>query len=565
MYEQEDFILKINIMLTIKWYKIKLLQEDKSLDIKDILLKNRWIEVFEQKWFFNPSFDDLLDPFLFDWMNIAVERILKAKVYKERVIVFWDYDVDWVSSTAMLVRFLSEIWLEVSYRLPHRANDWYWLKTYLIDEISEKNVSLIITVDCWTRDIEAINHANSLWIDIIITDHHIAPEILPENVVAIINPKLEDSKYPNKYLSWSWVTFKLLHAICKNIFSNADTLKYLKKYIDFAMLWTISDCMPLTWENRVIAFLWLKQLKNSCSCWLKKLIEWTDPEKLDGDIIWFKVWPRLNAAWRMDSPYKALRVLLTWEKNLDEAIKEIENLNSKRKTSTEIFIKHATDNIDINKNVIFYESSDIWHWIIGLIAWRLCEAHNKTSIVLKNERERLIASCRSPGYINIISILEEFKDMFLVFWGHDQAAGFSILKENFSDFKDQFEKRVSHLSCNIDIIKYIEIDLALNMEEINFNLIEIIEKMRPFWYSNPKPIFMIKNIDFKAIEYLWKEQKHLKIFTNYKNININAFWFWEYLEILKKAENISIIFELERNVWNNKESISLNVRDIVLL
>ena len=550
-------------MLTLKWSKIKLLSEWEKLDIIEVLMKNRWIWSNLQS-FFNPDFSDLNDPFSLDWIKEATLRIIQAKEKGERVVIFWDYDVDWVSSTAMLVRFFTEIWIEISYRLPHRINDWYWLKKHFIDDILEKNVKLLITVDCGTRDIEVTHYATSKWIDVIITDHHAVPEIIPTNLIALVNPKLKDSNYENKNLSWSGVAFKLLHAVSLNIFWEHWTNKILKKYIDFAMLWTIADCMLLTWENRTIAYLWLKQLKYSQSHWLKRLIEWSDPENLDSDIIWFKVWPRLNAAWRMDTPYKALKVLLAWEKNLDEAMEEIENLNNKRKLSTEKFIKKAFEFIDSDKNVIFFDSTEIEHWIIWLIAWRLCEAYNKVAIVLKDEWDRLVASCRSPEHISIIKSLEEFKEMFLFFWWHDGAAWFTILKENFEKFKEEIEKSLEHLYCENVIPKSIEVDAYINLSQIDFELINKIEQIRPFWYWNPKPLFLLKDFDWSYVDYLWKDQKHLKFSTPYKNISIKAFWFWEHFEKIKNKWIISLVIELERNVWNWIESISLNTKDIIL-
>lgn len=597
-------------MLTLKWHKIKLLQDKKIDDIVSILLKNRKISEDNLEVFYNPKIEDLADPFLFDGMNLSVERILLARENKERVVIFWDYDVDGVSSTAMLSKFFSEIGIEVSYRLPHRVNDWYWLKKHFIDDIASKNVWLLITVDCGTRDIDAIAHAKSLGIDVIITDHHAVPEVIPENVVALINPKLPNSKYPNTNLSGSWVAFKLLQATLlslsswakhsevegsfKNIshpelsegstisslnskrvesedsslsFRMTNNLNYentLKKYIDFAMLGTVADCMPLVGENRVITYLWLEQLRHTHSAGLKRLIEWRNWTNMDADIVWFKIWPKLNAAWRMDSPYKALKVLLASEWNLDEIMDEIEDLNIKRKISTEKFIKKALENIDETKNVIFFDSSEIEHGIIWLIAGRLSEAYNKVAIVLKDEWDRLVASCRSPENISIINALSDLKDMFLLFWWHDGAAGFTISKNKLKEFKIAIEKKIAHLSCNLDTDKFIEIDSIISPDQIDFNLLENIEKLRPFWFGNPKPLFLLKDFKFEAINFLWKDEKHLKFITNLKNIDIKAFSFWPYFHEIKRARNISLIIEIERNIWNGKESISLNVKDMII-
>ncbi len=549
-------------MLTIKWFRLKILEEN-SKNITETLLKNRKISQNLEN-FFNPSILDLYDPFLFDWMEESVNRILEAREKKERVIIFWDYDVDWVSATAMLVKFFIEIWIEVSYRIPHRVHDWYGLKNYFIDEIAKKDTKLLITVDCGTRDIETISYAKSLWMDVIITDHHFVPTIIPGWIIALINAKLDSSKYPNKNLSGSWVAFKLLQALASKLFEKKEYNKIIKNYIDFAMLGTVADCMSLTWENRVITFLWLKQLKDSSSAWLKKLIEWHNGDDLDSSLISYRIWPKLNAAWRMDSPYKALKVLLASEKNLDEIMEEIEDLNTKRKVSTEIFLKKAMEDVNKWSSIIFYDSTEIEHGIIWLIAWRLCEAFNKIAIVLKDEWDKLIASTRGPEYVSIIEILEEFKEMFIVFWGHDQAAGFTISKEKFPIFKEKIENKVIELTEKIDKTRWLEIDTIIDLSQIDFDLLEQIEKFRPYWIWNPKPLFLLKDFSFSSIEYLWREQKHLKFLTNQFWIDFKAFWFWEHYLKLKNQKTISLIFSIERNIWNGKESINLNVVDIVL-
>ncbi len=551
------------LMNTIKWNRLEI-RDNQAKNIKEILILNRQINSLSDKEYFSPEISDLLDPFLLPGMNAAVNRIIKALDNSERIVIFWDYDVDWVSSTALLVKFLNEIWAKVSYRLPHRANDGYWLKKHFLDDIKNNDVKLLITVDCWTRDIDEINYANELWIDVIITDHHNVPTIIPSNLIALINPKLVESKYPNRWLSWSWVAFKLLHAICFERFWKSKTELFLKKYIDFAMLGTVADCMELKWENRTIAYLWLKQIKNSHSAWLKRLIEWEDLSNVDSDIVWFKIWPRLNAAWRMDTPYKALKVLLASESNLDEAISEIESLNEKRKTSTEKFAQLANRIVDSSKNVIIFDSPDIWHWVIWLIAWRLAEAHNKLSIVLKDEGEKLVWSARWPEFIKIVELFETMSSLFDVFWWHDQAAGFTISKANYPIFKDNIERLVWDFIFNVDTTKTLICDTYIDLDQIDFDLLTFIESMQPFWIWNEKPLFISDKIRFDDIRYIWKDNKHLKFFKSGNELEFKAFKFWEYFELLNETKTFSIVFEIERNIWQSKHSISLNIKDILL-
>lgn len=252
-----------------------LIQSEWNGDAENIFLKNRNLEDVDQEKFFEPKISDLHDPFLMPDMRPAVKRILEAIDRNERIVVFGDYDVDGVSATALVVRFLAnELNAQISYRLPHRAKDGYGLKEYFFDELAEKNVKLVITVDCGTRDIKPIRHAKKLGIDVIVTDHHAVPDEIPTEVIGILNPKRADKNYPFPNLAGAGVALKLIHAILLSESKFEGKIEQiLTKYIDFASLGTVSDCMPLVDENRVITTLGLKQMKNSESAGLRKYLE----------------------------------------------------------------------------------------------------------------------------------------------------------------------------------------------------------------------------------------------------------------------------------------------------
>lgn len=542
---------------TILW---NILEIDENLvyeDLEDILSAR-----FAWELDFTGTIDDLYDPYLLAWMNEAVLRIKKAVENKEKIVIFGDYDVDWVTSTSILVHFFKKIQVAISYRLPHRVEDWYGLKSYFIDELKEKWVSLVITVDCWTRDIEVIKYAKSIWVDVIITDHHAVPDIIPEEAVAIINPKRQDCPYPFKYLSWAWVAYKLMMALAKEYFNNEDYKKYLQESIDIAAIWTVADCMSLTWENRIIVKEWLKQLKNSRSKWIRSIISDKIHTDLDADVFGFLIWPRLNAAWRMDTPYKALNLILNNSDSLQETIDEIEYLNERRKILTKDFVAEALDFVNPENNIIFFESSEIEHWIIGIIAGRLTENFYKPSIVLKEETDKYVASCRSPEYFSIVDLLEEFKDEFIAFGWHKQAAGFSIKKEKFDDFKKKVLSKVNSLDFGA-YKKTIIVDKIIEPIDISFKLLDKINKFKPFWIWNKKPLLMIKDFEFDKIDFLWTTGEHIKI-TNKYSINIVWFWFGKYMDLLKQANKLDIIFDIQENNWNNKKNLQLQIIDIRL-
>ena len=528
-------------------------------DINDILQKRfeNWEFIIDWK------FEDLHNPFELKDMQKAVDRIKEAKNKGERVMIFWDYDVDGVTSTSILMHFFRKIWLDASYRVPHRVKDWYWMKKYFIDEMATLSVNLIVTVDCWTKDLDVITHAKNLWIDVIVTDHHAVPDIISEDAVAVINPKRDDCNYMYKHLAWAWVAFKLVQALVYDFFDKKEAEKYLKSTIDIAAIWTVADCMRLTWENRIIVQEWLKQIRNSRSLWIKKLIWDKINEDLDADIFWFQIWPRLNAAWRMDSPYKAVNLLLNNSENIDKIISEIEQLNEKRKYFTKEFVEDALWRVNKEDNIIFYISPAIEHGIIWIVAWRITEQFHKPSIVLKDEWDKLVASCRSPEYFSIVDILDKYKDYFVTFWWHKQAAGFTITKEKFREFKTNILKEVNSLDFS-ENKRIVNIDKVIALEEIWFSFLNKINKYKPFWLWNEKPIFLVRNFEYEKLEFLWKGRDHLKFTTKYW-FKIFAFFMWEFYEKIKNNKTpINIVFDMSEDFWNGKKSIMLKVIDIIL-
>ncbi len=505
---------------------------------------------------------DLHDPYLLAGMREAVARIQKAKQEGERVIVFWDYDVDGVTSTSLLVHLLKKLDFDVSYRLPHRVHDGYGIKPKHIDEISQKQVSLIITVDCGSRDTETIAYAREKNIDVIVTDHHSIPAELPPDAVAIINPKRTDCQYPFDGLAWAGVAYKLVTALAWEYMSPAETQKYLQESIDIAAIGTVADCMTLSWENRTIVKLWLNQLKKSRSKWIRRLIEDKIHQDLDADVFGFHIWPRLNAAGRMDSAYIAVNLLLNNSDSLDMTLATIESLNHKRKSLTSQYVDMALENICPTDNILIYDSPDIEHGIIGIVAGRITEKFNKPSIVLKDEGDILVASCRSPEYFSIIEILEKYSDSFIAYGWHKQAAWFSIAKKDFEAFRTSI---VSQLNA-LDFSKYpkqIVVDKEIRLEDIGFSLIQKITQYKPYGIGNPKPLFLLRDFTPKTIEFLGESRDHLK-FTHRYGFKIFAFWMGEYFDQLKKSKTFDVVCDVSEDYWNGQRGIMIKVVDIII-
>ena len=544
-----------------KSLKQNIIEYDRSTLDKDIfdLLITRFGEAhLEEK-----TLDDLHDPYLLKDMDKAVKRIKQAKKNDEKVMIFGDYDVDWVTSTSLLMHFFQKINLKASYRLPHRVKDWYWLKAYFLDELKDLWVSLIITVDCGSRDIDVIDKAKEMWIDIIVTDHHNTPEIIPENAVALINPKRPDCTYPFKYLAWAGVAFKLIQALAPEYLTPTETRKYLIESIDICAIGTVADCMSIIWENRILVREGLKQLKNSRSKWVRRIIQDQMEQEIDADIFWFTLWPRLNAAGRMDTPYLAVNLLLNNWPTLESTLREIENLNNQRKFLTKKYTEEAMWAIDRNNNLIFYISSEITHWIIWIVAGRITEKFHKPCIVLKDEWEKLVASCRSPDFYSIVDLLEEYKDMFIGFWGHKQAAWFSISKEKFPEFQRKILAKINKLDFSNNK-KILKIDKVVRLEELGFRFLEKVNRFKPFGMWNPKPLFMIENLQYEKLEFLWKGREHIR-FNTKQWFKIFWFFMWDhYDEIKRSGWRVSIIFDLSEDSWMWKKNLMLKLEDIIL-
>lgn len=555
-------------IFTTKWQEVVILSENEE-NIEKILLENRGLEKAnneELEKFFNPKISDLHNPFLMPDIREAIVRIVNAVKKWEKIVVFGDYDVDGVSSTAVVVKFLSEeMKAKVSYRIPHRSKDGYGLKEYFFDELAEKWVTLVVTVDCGTRDILPIAHAKKLWIDVVVTDHHAVPDIIPTEVIGILNPKRKDSNYPFSNLAGAGVAFKLIHGILltlEKIDKNYEwkVEEILTKYIDIASLGTVADCMPLIDENRIITTLGLKQMKNSSSAGLKKYVAEIKNLEWNADIIGFQIWPRINASGRMDTPITALRWLLSGEDRCDEFLEELEKLNSERKNIVVDFVEKAIENINLENPILYFFDQNLEHGIIGLVAGRLTEKFNRVTFSLCEHHEAdgsisYVASCRAPEWCNLMEILDDSKELFLRYGGHKQAAGFSVKPENLEALKEKTTKKFYEMYPQIPE-STIKVEAKINPYNINLELLEKTEKFKPFWIWNPKPQWLFEDVTITEIRTIGTEAKHLKI--SIKENPLLPILFWngaEEMENLKIWEKFSLIVDFEKNFFNQKETI----------
>ncbi|MDD3793845.1 MAG: single-stranded-DNA-specific exonuclease RecJ [Candidatus Gracilibacteria bacterium] len=511
----------------------------------------------------NTSIKDLHDPYLLIDMGKAVARIKTAKENGERIIIFGDYDVDGVTSTSILMHFFKKMGMQASYRIPHRVKDGYGMKNYFMDELASIGVDLVITVDCGTRDIEVVKYAKTLGIDIIITDHHAVPDVIPEEAIAVINPKRPDCNYLYKNLAGAGVAFKLMQALANEFMPEEEAMIYIQESIDIAAIGTVADCMRLTGENRIIVMEGLKQIKKTRSLGIRKLIEDKMNDDLDGDLFGFLIGPRINAAGRMDSAYKAVNLILNNTDSVYQTLSEIEKLNEERKYLTKEFSNDAINKVNKTDNLLFYISPAIEHGIIGIVAGRVTEQFYKPCICLKDEGDTLVASCRSPEYHSIIETLDKYKDYFLRFGGHKQAAGFTISKEKFGEFKT---KIINELNKK-DFSKYkkeLKVDKVIRLEELGFSFLSKVNKYKPFGIGNEKPLFLVENLSPEKIDFIGNGRDHLR-FTTKHGFKIFAFYMGDYYEEIKRSKkNVSLVFDLSEDTWNGNKNLMLKVVDIIL-
>ncbi len=318
--------------------------------------------------------------------------------------------------------------------------------------------------------------------------------------------------------------------------------------------------MPLTGENRTIVSLGLARIKKSRSSGLRKLAEGKEEV---ADLIGFHIGPRINAAGRMDTPYTALKLLLASDDRVDDLLAEIENLNALRKSSTEYFLNHAMQVTDSSEGIAFYESDEIEHGIIGLIAGRLCEAFAKPSIALKREEDKLVASCRAPEGFDMVAFLTEFKDFFLAFGGHRQAAGFSIAAGRFEEFRSRASERARALRAGSpELERPLHADAMLSIGDVSERLVRELRSYGPFGMAFSKPAFLLRGVRGR-IEKLGKDGKHFKLVSPDFSGKINAFGFGPFARDLLGRQSFDFVCEMEIERWMGKSGIVLTVKDFI--
>ena len=540
------------------------------------LLFNRGINQKEDiEKYFNADYEtDVFDPFLFSDMEKAVERIARAKEKKEKIAIYGDYDADGVTATALLFETLEKLGFEnVIVYIPDRQLEGYGMNMEAIEYLHKEKVDLIITVDCGITSQEEIEKAGKLKIDVIITDHHHVPQMLPR-ALAVINPNVKDCRYPEKKLAGVGVAFKLAQAMYEKM--NPKEAEQLKWSLDLVAIGTVADCVPLLGENRVLAKYGLIVLSKTKRKGLLEMfkvgrISISEDDRPNTQKISFQVAPRINAAGRMDHASISYKLMIEKDPvSARDMALEVESKNQSRQKITGEITREAraiAENMFKNKKFIFAENE---HWpagLLGLVAGKISEEFNKPTLILQKQEKEFVGSLRSIPQVNIIETLEKCAGLLIKFGGHAQAAGVRVAHGKIEKFYAKFGHLIEEQMDGKDIFPRIEVDMEIGADDINWELLGQIKKMEPFGEGNEEPVFLAKNIVVEDLRIVGNGSKHLKLALSSKDsspkiFDAIGFGMGDKFPNLKNGDSIDIVFNLQEDEWNGNKKIQLKLIDL---
>lgn len=549
--------------------QVRLLQQQLgSSEIICRLLQQRGITDYEQaKEFFNPDLANLHDPWLMKDMHKAVDRIVHAIDNGERVMIYGDYDVDGTTSVATMYQFLNPLIQSelLQFYIPNRYREGYGISKIGIDYAKAQQIDLIISLDCGIKSVELVNYAQTLGIDFIICDHHLPDEVLP-NAVAILNPKQKECLYPYKDLCGCGVGFKLMSALAQRL---SLPFESVEQYLDLVATAIAADIVPMTGENRILAFHGLKKINSNPSIGIQAIMDVSQitPPLTISNVV-FMIAPRVNAAGRMDDAKKAVQLFVERDKNrAKELALLLQSDNNDRKEADSSITEEALQLIAKDPTYTERKSTVVYaeHWhkgVVGIVASRLIETHYKPTVVLTRNGNYVTGSARSVPGFNLYEAIHACREHLVNYGGHFAAAGLTLLPEKVDVFSALFDMVVKETIAPELLIPLITIDAALEPEQISMTLYNTIKRMEPFGPENLKPVFMIKNVIAQYPTIL--KEKHLKfvIAGSQQWIQVIAFNMGHLYELVTNSKPIDIAFQLEENNWNGQRTLQLKVVDI---
>ncbi len=561
--------------------KVKELSE--SLNINKTLAKllvQRNIHTFDEaRNFFRPSLEQLHDPFLMKDMEKAVSRIDEAIKNKEKILVYGDYDVDGTTAVALVYTFFKDFHDQIGFYIPDRYSEGYGISYKSIDFAAENNYKLVIALDCGIKAVEKVQHAKEKGLDFIICDHHRPGDTIPP-AVAVLDAKRTDCNYPYDELSGCGVGFKLIQAYSKKYelpFEN------LIQYLDLVVVSIASDIVPITGENRILAYYGLKLLNSNPRPGLQAILNLANLGKTNGntnkltrnlgisDLV-FMVGPRINAAGRIETGNNSVELLIANKPDeAGEMADLINECNNERRSLDSLTTTSALEKIGENEDLrkgkatIVYDPG--WHkGVIGIVASRLTEVYYKPTIVFCKSNGLITGSARSVKDFDIYDAIDACSDLLEHFGGHKYAAGLSLKPENLDAFQARFMQIVEDTITEEMMIPEIEIDAEINLTDISPKFFRILRQFAPFGPGNMSPVFRTRRlIDTGFSRIVGKN--HIKLSVVHPHISgfpVSgiAFQLGDHFDVVKSNQPFSLCYHLEENEWNGKVSLQLNVKDI---
>ena len=522
------------------------------------------------KRFFRPMLNELIDPFLMNDMDVAVDRLNDAMGRKERIMVYGDYDVDGCTAVALVYKFLQQFYSNIDYYIPNREEEGYGVSKKGIDYAAETGVKLIIVLDCGIKAVEEIAYAKEQGIDFIICDHHVPDEIMPP-AVAILNPKRDDSTYPFKHLCGCGVGFKFMQAFAKN---NGIPFSRLIPLLDFCAVSIAADLVPVEGENRTLAFHGLKQLNQAPSTGLKAIIEicgLTNRELTMSDIV-FKIGPRINASGRMMNGREAVDLLV--ERDLQRGLTmatRINEYNEQRKDVDKQMTVEANEIVERlesqqhQQSIVLYDEG--WKkGVVGIVASRLTELYFRPTVVLTIIDGMASGSARSVAGFDVYDAVKSCRDLLENFGGHTYAVGLTMRQENIPEFRRRFQEYVDHHILPEQTQQTLDIDMELDFQQINKRLLNELKRLAPHGPGNSKPLFITRNVfDYGTSKVVGRHQEHIKLeLVDSKSavvMNGIAFGQSAAARYIKSKRSFDIVYTIEENTYKRGE-VQLQIEGI---
>jgi len=533
------------------------------------LLVQRGIETYDEaKDFFRPNLANLHNPFLMKDMDLAVQRIEKAMAKGENVLIYGDYDVDGTTSVSLVSSYLKTFYPNIATYIPDRYKEGYGISFKGIDFAEDNDFNLIIALDCGIKAIDKVAYATKKGIDFIICDHHRPGNEIPK-AVAVLDPKREDCEYPYKELCGCGVGFKLIQALATK---RNQIINDLAEYLDLVAIAIAADIVPITGENRILAFYGLQVINQQPRNGIKAMIHQIKKKELTITDVVFMIAPRINAAGRIKHGNYAVELLT--ELDLDTAIEfagAIEKYNTDRKELDKSITLEALRQIEENdkkENFTSVVYQDNWHkGVIGIVASRLIETYYRPTLVFTKSGDNLAASARSVKGFDIYNALEQCTEFIEQFGGHKYAAGLTLKEENYQNFKNKFEEVVKNTISEESRTPEISIDAAISLSEITPKFYRILKQLAPFGPQNMKPTFMATDLRDNGFgKTVGEDKTHLKLNiidgVNQKTYNAIGFNLGNKLPLIQQKNTFKAAFCIDENHWNGYTSLQLVLKDV---